>query len=433
LDGFIVYFIRLKFTNIALTTIKKRSKIGIENMAVNKESHLFTKHLGRWRIIVAASVAVATGLVSLYIFSQIRYPGESPVAKAPTPKAAATPPRVAVTALGRLQPEGEVTYLSAPHSINGVRVEKLIVKEGDEVKTGQVLAYLEDYARSTTALQQSLDKLQVAQARLVQVKAGAKSGDIDAQKGAIASLESQLKGEIAAQEATIARIQAQIDNAKTENNRYQKLYKDGAVSASIADSKALQLKTLEQQKTEAEATLKRTVNTLSDQLNSEKAKLGSIKEVRPQDVQLAEAEVRSAITAVKQAKADQDLTYIKSPKDGKVLKIHARTGEVIATSGFAEIGKISQMYVIAEVYQTDIQKVRIGQKVTINSTAFPGTIKGTVSEIGWQVDKQSIFSLNPGSDTDRRIVEVKIYINDPTDSQRVARLTNLQVDVAIQI
>jgi HlyD family secretion protein len=282
-------------------------------------------------------------------------------------------------------------------------------------------------------LQQSLDKLQVAKAELAQVKSGAKTGDINAQKATIARLESQLKGENAAQQATIARIQAQVDNAQTENERYQQLYKQGGISASIADSKALQLKTVQQQLTEAKATLTRTQNTLQDQIEEANARLKSISEVRPVDVELAQTQVKSATTAVKQAKADQDLTYIKSPIDGTILKIHAKSGEVIATSGFAEIGNISQMYVIAEVYQTDIEKVRPGQKATITSPAFSGKLKGTVSEVGWQIDKQSIFSINPGSDTDRKIVQVKISIDNPADSSRVSRLTNLQVDVAIHI
>ncbi len=91
------------------------------------------------------------------------------------------------------------------------------------------------------------------------------------------------------------------------------------------------------------------------------------------------------------------------------------------------------MYVVAEVYQTDIQKVRKGQKVTITSPAIVGKLQGTVEQVGWQIDKQSIFSLNPGADTDRKIVKVKISIDNPADSARVARLTNLQVDVAIHI
>ncbi len=338
-----------------------------------------------------------------------------------------------MTALGRLQPEGEVTSLSAPNSNNGVRVEKLLIKEGDEVKAGQVLAYLEDYARSTAALQQALDKLQVAKAKLAQVKSGAKTGDIDAQQAAIATLGTQFKGDIATQEATIARIQAEVDNAQAENNRYQQLYKQGAIAASVADTKALQLKTTQQQLTEAQATLKRTQDTFQEQQKEGQAKLNSVSEVRTVDIEAAQADINSAVTGIRQAKADQELTYIKSPINGKILKIHAKTGEVITNTGFVEIGKTSQMYVIAEVYQTDVQKVRLGQNATISSTAFTKVLRGTVKEIGWQVDKQSIFSLNPGSDTDRRIVEVKISIDNPTDSKQVARLTNLQVDVAIQI
>lgn len=400
-------------------------------MAENKASQLLKKATGKWRIILAASIALTTGLVSFYGFSQfgVRNAVQPRPVNTPQP----TPAKVAVTALGRLQPEGKVTYLSAPNSINGVRVEKLLVKEGDEVKKGQVLAHLEDFNRAKAALLQSLDKLQIAKAKLAQVKSGAKTGDVNAQKAAIANLASQLKGDIASQTATIIRIQAEVDNAQTESDRYQQLKKEGAISASIADTKALQLKTAQQQLTEAKANLNRTQDTLQQQLKQAKAQLNSISEVRTVDVEAAQAEVKSATTAIQQAKADQDLTYIQSPIDGKILKIHTKTGEVIATSGFAEVGKISQMYVVAEVYQTDIEKVRLGQKAAITSTAFSGKLHGTVSEIGWQVDKQSIFSINPGSDTDRRIVEVKISIDNPADSQKVARLTNLQVDVAIQI
>lgn len=399
-------------------------------MAANKQRLLLIKPRSRWRLIVAASITLATGLV-IYSFSENPFSQEVVTSPENLPQAA--PVKQAVTALGRLQPEGEVINLSAPNSVNGVRVEKTLVREGEEVKAGQVLAYLENYSRSTAALQQALDQLEIAKARLAQVQSGAKPGDIAAQKAAIAGLESQLKGDLAAQQATINRIQAQVDNAHRENNRYQQLYTEGAIPASLADTKALQLQTLQTQLTEAKANLKRTQNTLQEQIKQAKARLNSLKEVRTVDVELAQTEVNSAVTAIKQAKADQELTYLKSPIDGKVLKIHTKTGEAISSNGFAEIGKISQMYVVAQVYQTDIQKVNLGQTARITSNAFPGKIQGTVSEIGWQVERQSIFSLNPTADTDRRVVEVKISINDPADSQRVERLTNLQVDVAIQI
>lgn len=403
-------------------------------MALNKQSQLFNLTALKWKIILATSLTLATGLVSLYIFYQLKinYQILSPAVTTAS-KSQPTPIKVAVTALGRLQPQDKITYLSAPNSINGVRVEKLLIKEGDNVKKGQVLAYLENYARSQAAIQQAFDKLLIARAKLAQVKAGAKTGDINAQKATITRLNSQLQGDIAAQVATINRIRAEVENAQKESNRYQQLFKDGAISASIVDSKNLTLKTTQQQLKEAQATLKRTENTLEDQLKEAKSKLNSIKEVRPVDVELAESEVKSAETAIKQAKADHDLTYISSTIDGKILRINARNGEIISTAGFAEIGNTSQMQVLAEVYQTDIQNIRLGQKAMITSTTFPGQLQGTVREIGWQVNQQGIFSINPNSDADRRVIEVKISIDNPVDSQKISRLTNLQVDVAIQI
>jgi HlyD family secretion protein len=403
-------------------------------MAVNKERQLFNLTALKWRIILATSLTFSTGLVSLYIFHQLKINSQTQSsAIAPIIKSQPIPVKIAVTALGRLQPQDKITYLSAPNSINGVRVEKLLVKEGDDVKKGQVLAYLENYGRSQAAIQQAFDKLLIARTKLAQVQAGAKTGDINAQKATITRLNSQFKGDIAAQAATINRIRAEVENAQKESNRYRQLSKDGAVSASVFDSKNLVLKTTQQQLKEAEATLKRTQDTFQDQIKEGKSKLNSIKEVRTVDVELAKSEIKSAETAVQQAKADHDLTYIAATINGTVLRIHARNGEVIGTSGFAEIGNTSKMQVLAEVYQTDIQNVRVGQKAIITSTTFPGKLQGTVREVGWQVDKQGIFSINPNSDADRRVIEVKISIDNPTDSQKISRLTNLQVDVAIQI
>ncbi len=399
-------------------------------MSADKEREFLEKAPPRRRLILATSIALATAIVSFY--SYIRFSSTSIQTESPTP-VNTTPARVAITALGSIEPEDKVIQLSAPNSAGGARVEKLFVNQGSKVKAGQVVALLDGYAGATVNVQQALDKVRVAQAKLAQVEAGAKTGDIDAAQAAVARLQSQLEGEIATGNATVARLQAELDNAQTEYNRYQKLYQQGAVSASIADSKRLLVTTLQQQLNEAQATLNRSVNTLQDQIREARAKLNSVREVRPQDLQLAQAEVKSAKSAVERAKAEQELTLIKSPITGTVLKINTKPGEMVASEGIMEIGKTNQMYVVAEVYQTDIQKVRLGQKAIISSTALPRELKGTVSEIGLLVDRQKILNINPGADTDRRIVEVKIRIDELEDNKLIMGLTNLQVDVAIQI
>lgn len=349
---------------------------------------------GRWIVGLAVALIVTGGATSFYNLLKFQdytqtsthEPSESSLAI------------VAVTALGRLEPQGEVIQLSAPASTTGgARVEQLLVKEGDKVRAGQAIALLDGHARSIAVLEQAQSEVQVAQARLAQVEAGAKQGDLSAQR------------------ATIARLEAELDNARLEYERYQALFIEGAIAASLLDSKQLVMETKQKELQQAQATLT------------------SLAEVRPADVQLAQAEVESAIAAVKQAEADLELTYVRSPIDGQILKIHARLGELVSEAGIAEIGKTDQMHVVAEVYETDIEKVRIGQPAIITSTAFASEIKGTVTQIGLQVNAQNVFTVSPGADTDRKVIEVRIQIDDSADSQRVSGLTNLQVEVAIQI
>ncbi|WP_041233455.1 ABC exporter membrane fusion protein [Cylindrospermum stagnale] len=397
---------------------------------VYKEKQSFTKPVGWWSIILAISTAVATGAISLYSLSRFRLTNS--VQPEITPSN--SPTMTAVAALGRLEPQGEVIRLSAPDSQGGgVRVAKLLINKGEKVQRGQVIAILDSYDSRFAALEKAHRQVQVAQASLYKVEAGAKDGDIYAQEATIANLEAELRGQIYSQEATIARIDAEWRNAETENRRYQKLYRDGAVSASDADTKRLRVDTVQQQMREAKASLTRTVETLQKRLNEAKARLVSIAEVRPTDVQAAQADVESAKASVKQAEADLDLSSVRSPINGQVLKINAWPGEMIGSQGIAELGRTQQMFVVAEVYETDIKKVRLGQSAKITGDAFSGEIRGTVTDIGLRVGKQNIFTTNPGADTDNKIIDVKIRIDNLSDNQRISGLTDLQVQVLIQI
>lgn len=380
---------------------------------VHKEKQSFANPVNWLSITLAMTTVVATGVVYFYSLSRFNSKSKS---NEPIPISSPSPIVTAVAALGRLEPQGEIIRLSAPGTqLGGVRVAKLLVKKGDKVREGKVLAILDSYAPNLAALEKAKRQVQVAEANLKRVEAGAKKGDIYAQK------------------ATIARLEAELNNAETENQRYQKLYQDGAISASDADTKRLRKDTVQQQLNEAKAAFNRTVETLQKQLNESQARLDSIAEVRPTDVQAAKADVEIAKASVKQAQAELDLSSIRSPIDGQVLKINAWPGEIIGSNGIAELGNTQQMYVVAEVYETDIKKVRLGQSVEITADAFTGKIQGTVTDIGLQVGKQNIFNNNPGADTDNKIVDVKIRINDPKDNQKVAALTNLQVEVMIKI
>jgi len=385
-----------------------------------------SKPANRWVISSVVAATAIIGAITFYGISQFELVGErssEPVKTTPVRK---------VTALGRLEPEAEVIRLDAPLNLDGDRIARLLVKQGDSVKAGQVVAILDSRDRLQDALAQAKEQVRVAQARLAQVKAGAKTGEIQAQEATITRLQAELAGEITSQNAAIARWQSEARNARAEYSRFEQLYRDGAISASSLDSKRLGAETAQAQLEEAIATQNRTKETLQAQLNEARATLSRIAEVRPVDVKAAQTEVDNAIAALRQAQTNLEQADIRTPMAGQILKVHTRVGEKIGDAGIADLGQTEQMVVVAEVYQTDISKVQLGQQAVITSQAFGGELQGTVSQIGLQVNRQNVFSNQPGENLDRRVVEVKIRLN-PGESNRVSGLTNLQVQTAIQL
>jgi len=124
-----------------------------------------------------------------------------------------------VSALGRLEPQGEVIQVFAPTAAEGARVETLRVTHGQRVRKGDVIAVLDTAARRQTALQEAQEQVKVAQAQLSQVEAGAKSGQIRAQSRVVDRQQVELQTETEAQEATIARLRAELNNAELEARR----------------------------------------------------------------------------------------------------------------------------------------------------------------------------------------------------------------------
>ena len=409
----------------------------------------------------------------------------------PTPQVAAIPKSIVVTkvsALGRLEPQGEVIQVFAPTSQEGARVELLKISHGQQLRRGDPIAVLDTYARRQAALTEAQEKVKVARLQLQQVQSGAKTGDIQAQREKVGQIQAELtkqsaaqravvarivaerETQIAAQNATISRIEAQVKNAALENRRYRDLYLSGAVGKSSSDSKLLTLETTQQQLVEARANLdgikrsqqqqiqearanldgiKRSqqqqiqeaqenlagiIASNQKQLSSTKATLNAIAEVRPVDVATAQGQVAQAQASVARGQADLDAAIVRSPQDGQVLKIHTRAGELVGTDGIISLGQTQQMVAVAEVYESDVSRIRQGQSATAISknNAFPDVLRGKVVEVGLRINKQDVLNTDPAAQFDARVVEVRVLLDEPS-SRKVTGLTNLSLQVDIDI
>ncbi|MBV8887748.1 MAG: ABC exporter membrane fusion protein [Chroococcidiopsidaceae cyanobacterium CP_BM_RX_35] len=387
----------------------------------------------RWGNILAIVITMTVGqAVAFYWLRPWLSDSQPSTAVAPNTMSALN----TVAALGRLEPQGDVIQLSASSSAQSKRVAQLLVKQGDKVHVGQIVAILDSHDRLRATLEQAQKQVKVAQAHLAQVQTGAKPIEITVQQANINSVKAQLQGEINTQEATIAQLEPEQRHAQTEYHRYLGLYRNGAIAAATLESKRLAVAMLKQQIAEARTNQQRSEKFFQQQTAAAKGALSAIKQVRPADLEEAQAEVEKAMIEVKQAQANLDFATVRSPIDGQVLQLHTLAGEVVSDKGqgIVELGQTDQMYVVAEVYESDIAKVHLGQKATLTSQShtLPETLHGTVDQIGLKIGKKDMTSNDPAVDIDARVVEVKIRLA-PADSLRVARLTNMQMQVMIHI
>ena len=368
-----------------------------------------------------------SGSIGFYGISQLKQPEAAPDRRVKT----SNPPLQQVTALARVEPATEVIQVSVPSTLSEDRVVDLLVERGARVEAGEIIAIMGSRNRLQSALLEAQAQVKVAQSELAKVKAGATNGKISAQEAEIARFEEELTSEIDTQQAIVKRMQAEVTTAKVDYNRYLLLYKQRAIPSSDLDRKRLAFQTARSQLDEAKAKQSQRLDTIREQIKKARATLDDIIEVPSVDIQASQAEVEKAIAAVKTAEVELDETYIRAPIAGRILELYTRPGEVVGENGVALIAQTNQMQLVAEIYQTDITKVREGQQAFIVSELFPEKLRGTVDSVGLQVIKQEVTSGEPGENLDRKVIQVRISLN-PEDSRRVANLTNLQVQVAIQ-
>ncbi|MBD2070439.1 HlyD family efflux transporter periplasmic adaptor subunit [Leptolyngbya sp. FACHB-671] len=383
--------------------------------------------LGRY-----AAHAVVFGMVSACTacgFSQAEQP--------PADTTAEVAPIATVVALGRLTPKGEVIKLSVPNAQDS-RVNQILVEEGDRVEANQVIAILQGQERRQRDLEEAQKNVEYYQALLAQTQSGdAKNAEIAAQRANIARLEAQLRTEADERRAAIASAEAELRRAELNYRRNQSLQQEGAASIEELELAREEFETRQAALSQRRAELDTTLATLREQIRQEQENLAMLQEVRPVDVQVAQAELDKALIAVEQRQADLEDTQVRVPVAGQILRINTRVGEQVNTEqGIVELGQTDEMYAIAEVYETEITKVQLGQSATITSEygGFEGGIQGTVDHIGLQIGARTLSSnsSDPTTDETTRVVEVKIRIS-PEDSVRVADLTNMQVRVEIDV
>lgn len=392
-------------------------------------------------IIVLSLVAIALPIVALQRLAATSKPTSPTATKLPTAaqgKTSAVVPNprpstqpVRVVAMGRIEPVSGVIQVGAP--INEI-LGQLLVQEGDWIKEGQIVAYLQSYEARKAELAKAKQDLELAQSRLV---ADTEYSQAQVRERTVESIKAPVaqEGAIAAQQAQIDALHSEQNLAMKELERYRFLVQQGAVAQGELDERQSQVEQLTQRIRQAEQTLQQLIDSRDREVALLEAQVVTARS-NTSRIQ-ANSEVTAAQRSIELAEAQLENTIIRAPCNCRVLRVITKPGEGIGDDGKGKgtllaVADNSAMQVIAEVNESDIRRVRPGQATTIISRnkAFEGTLKGQVTEVGLQIFKNNVLNDDPSALSDARVVEVKV---DLEDDNAVAKFTNLQVDVHILI
>ena len=278
-----------------------------------------------------------------------------------------------VSALGRLEPQGGIVSVSAssvPEALQGGILAELFVEVGDDVEAGQLLA-VTDTAEVLSA------KVEEARTVLVLVRQQAAASRSSADATCVRA------GVLQREADRLTRLREQDLAAEEETDRAI-----GEADAAAADCTAAR-----------------------------------------SAVAVAEADIDVASARLSRQQKELARSQIMAPTAGKVLAVNSRPGERVDADGILELGNVASMYAIAEVYETDVGRLRVGQTAIVSSAALPADLEGRVERIRPIVRKQDQIGTDPAARKDARIVEVEVALND---ASAAAAYTNLQVDIVFQ-
>jgi len=258
------------------------------------------------------------------------------------------------------------------------RVTRLLAKAGDQVKAGQVLAYV-----SSRDVAEAHSTYQRAQANLIRARAALDNTRRLAAAGALTRkpLEEAQKDRASAQ-AELKEVQAAHEAAHLHAERARRLFDAGIASRRDLESVEAEDKGAEAKLEAAQVSLNIAETALARERQVFSSQVLSKQELEKAQAEYAQAEAEAAAAAntLRLYRAVGGRTTatavdipVVSPIAGVVTERPVVLGQTVEpASDLFTIVDLSTVWVDADVYEKDIARVRIGQRVEVTVTALPG-------------------------------------------------------------
>ena len=311
----------------------------------------------------------------------------------------------------------------------GGRVSRVLVNEGDRVSAGQVLLAFED-DELAARLTQARGHLEKARAAYAQMLHGSRPEDIEQARaaGGHGEITGYRRDEIEQARHELARVRADERDAELNFQRYARLADEGVVSRQMRDDAEARYKMAKA----ATAAADRAVAAAEGRLREAKAVQKRTEHgFRPEEIAAAHADVTTAEGEVQQAEAQWLEREVKSPATATVETLDIRPGDLLpANAPVAKLLEADQMYCMVYVPEPQLGRVRVGQRASVVSDAYPNeSFEGVVEQIR---QKSEFLPRNVQTTEERQhqVIGVKVRVQNRDGKLRAGVHTDVKFEVA---
>lgn len=347
---------------------------------------------------VVFAVVLSIGMVGMTVDLPVPGGPQAPVATAPPQPAVQAPDLTRqVAALGRLEPASGIISVAPPPAASDAPVLQLLVAEGQRVEVGEALAVLGTTPRAQAALQRA-------------------EADVAAQQVEVTRTSRSLEREQAEAKAAMAISEARLEEAERVVTRLE------ALSSSASASQAA----LDEARTERDVAL--------SELDQSRVRAAQVMGDLSQHPDALAAERALSVALAEQRLAEIDLLQgrLYAPIGGTILDVVVRPGERPDGSGVVRLADTTTMVVRMEIHQNRIDRVSLGDPVTIVGETLQQPLLATVTSIGLEVQDQGIIGTDPVASNNARVFDVLAQL-DAASTAIAERLINLQVLATVEV
>jgi HlyD family secretion protein len=265
---------------------------------------------------------------------------------------------------------------------SGDVLSELRVQDGQTVKAGDVVAVLRNYENVGRSLKISEARRELARQKYESLREGPRTKEIAGQEQAVRLAELSAK-------------RTQIEIQRT---------------ALLPEIKQID------------------IETSQAKVEQEQRKLATMRSALETDIQVAAAELAIADAEVEQLRSQRENSLIRSPINGVVLQVYTRQGEVVSGQGVAKIVDLSQLRVLADVDEVQLDRVQVGGAASIALRGRPEPYKGRVSRVVPSVNRLRRPDPEGATPMDARVVQVEVEF---VETDRIPQVIGREVRVTL--